>query len=128
MITQVKDVAARWCSRSQLVSTLFDALRRPLLRDLTEQRLLLHGQGRVIALQLTYAGTCRTEVGMDNEQADEPTAKQRQHEQNEWNSGQRRRVRKAAQAGGSRRHPGGFGEARPGWARRHRGRARRSAG
>ena len=128
IITQVEDVAARWCSHSQLVSTLFDALRRPLLRDLTEQRLLLHGQVCVIALQLADAETCRTEARIDNEQADEPTAEQRQYEQNEWNSGERRRVRQAARAGGSRRTCGGCGCAAPGRSRRHRGRTRRSYG
>jgi hypothetical protein len=98
---QVEDVAARWRSHSELVSTLLDALRRPLLRDLAEQRLLLRGQVRVIALQLADAETCRTEGGIDNEQADEATAEQREHEQDEWNPGQRQRGRRATQASGS---------------------------
>jgi hypothetical protein len=74
VITQVEDVAVGWRSHSELVSTLLDACRRPLLRDLAEQRLLLQGQARVIALQLADAEACRTESGVDNEQADESTA------------------------------------------------------
>jgi hypothetical protein len=60
VITQVEDVAACGHPHSELISTLLDALRRPLLRDLTEQRLLLQGQVRIVALQLADAETART--------------------------------------------------------------------
>src|SRR5215472_14993992 len=100
VITQVEDVGVRWRTHSELVSTLRDALRRPLLRDLTEQRLLLQGQVRVIALQLADAETCRAEGGIDNEQADEPAAEQHQHEQDKWNPWQWRCGRDVTRAGG----------------------------
>src|SRR5215813_1375643 len=100
VITQVEDVAVRWRSHSELVSTLLNALRRPLPRDLTEQRLLLQGQVRVIALQLADAETCRPEGGIDDEQADEPAAEQHKHEQDKWNPWQGCCGRSAARTGG----------------------------
>jgi hypothetical protein len=113
VISQVEDVAASWDSHAELVSTLLDALRRPLLRDLTEQRLLLPGQVRVVALQLADAEAARAKRGVDNEQADQPAAEQGQHEQNEPNPWQGHGGRGAAHAGGSWLGCAGSGRASP---------------